>query len=71
MNTRDRRIRVSSFLGGTAKAFNTNLEFKEALRAAYEDALDGGMSPEGAFQTVLDWLTGELKKTPDTPQMPN
>jgi hypothetical protein len=71
MNARDRRIRVPAYLDRTAKAFNASLEFKDALRAAYEEALDAGMSPESGLQTVLDWLTTELKRTPDAPQTAN
>ncbi len=58
----DRRIIAFPVPDETKCSLETANELKAALRFAYEQALDNGMNPECAFQTMLEWLTRELQK---------
>jgi hypothetical protein len=58
----DRRIIALPRPGGDERPLEAASELKIALDTVYEEALGDGMTPECAFETILDWLTGEVQK---------
>jgi hypothetical protein len=62
----DRRIAAFPVPDESECSLEAANELKAALRAAYEEALDNGMSPGCAFQTMLDWLARELQRVAGT-----
>jgi hypothetical protein len=58
----DRRITDHPLFGGTKRQLEATNELKDALRAAYAQALDEGIEPLYALQTALEWISLELAK---------
>lgn len=58
----DRRITDHPLFGETKRSLDATNELKDALSAAYAQALDEGIEPLYALHTALEWISLELAK---------
>jgi hypothetical protein len=70
MLAHDHRLVALALLGSFQKE-DTSIpvidEFKSALIAAHEQALESGMSPGSALWAILDWISQEVRRCTDVP----